>query len=516
MSPLIDDFVSGYQMNPANSFAAVLDEIESAIKQQEWSEKSLQEEYTRICSKAESTTDSLSSKEIAIALGAATIATNVDIPGVFAEACNQRSDFFNQYFTPPNVAAGVVDIARITRGFDRPRTTDVRQDTADQKETDQQQLSTFTSTHENTSSDTAGNPTPVSDDFTVVFDPACGSGRLLVAASRQLSDSVVLGWERDRTVARQSALTLALTGTTGWIVRGDVTRLEASTIWKITPGNENHRIIEATPESNDTFSSDYCSSPPPEIDESMVENLTNSSESETDDALADEIETILTRGVDMTLANPPFDSADIGEDATGIYGSYQDRSRFDLARREIGNHDSSLRSSVPYHWLMFELADEVTRADGAIVFIVPSSALDNRTEKKYRKWLLTNTFLHASISLPPSTFAPHTQTKTGILAAKPRTNEEREYKANYEVHMGVAENIGHDTQGDPITLTNESGDARIDAGLLPRTYETRNWVEQSPLTIPDDDIPLVVDWYQEQQTASQDTESKSQRPESMV
>lgn len=145
-----------------------------------------------------------------------TATTNADVLGTVYERYGLTSDASGQFFTPPNVAAALAELQALT--LDPTRTA-----------------------------------TP--DDPLRIADPACGSGRLLLAMGRYLareaSDTPTLfvGQDSDPRCARMTAINLALTGCSGYITHGNSLTAEATATWKIdqTRGVDTGLIQEVDP-----------------------------------------------------------------------------------------------------------------------------------------------------------------------------------------------------------------------------------------------------------------------------
>lgn len=133
-----------------------------------------------------------------------TVTTGIDILGAVYEHYGLTSNEFGQYFTPLNLANLMAAL----------------------------QLETLEADHDVTPE----------DPFRIA-DPACGSGRLLLAAGRILKrdpESIPVlfcGQDKDPLCARMAAINLALAGLPGYVTHGNSLTLEATTTWKIVPSN---------------------------------------------------------------------------------------------------------------------------------------------------------------------------------------------------------------------------------------------------------------------------------------
>jgi len=478
---LVDAFTADRDRSPYKRFDSILDEIETGVREDRWDADTIEDQYCEIVSKSRDSPQEVTDAEIATAIAAATVGTHTDILGVFYQLSGRTSDHFDQFFTPPNVAEGAATMAAGAReNFNRPAI-------AAENVSGQSSFDVFAdggAAEDDEDAVSTGGPSPDPHDETVVFDPACGSGRLLLAGARVTAGTVALGWDAAYTAARMTAITLALTRTPGWVVQGDSTTLDANTVWRIAPSTNG--VLEEFSVSGETrFPTEYADDP--EIKPAAPE-LTESVSSIPE--VVEEIQRVLSRGVDLTVANPPFGNADIKRGS----GSAS-RTRFDLARKDLDDRGSGLKSSVGFEWLMFELAADVTLPTGAVCFIVPMSALSAPSEKQQRRWLRETMYLTASVELPSETFAPETKTRTGMLTAIPRTEEESGISLDYEVYMAIVEQMGHGNRATGISMTTDDGDLTVDVSELPREYTAHRWLGKSVVTVPDDDVPAVIAKY---------------------
>lgn len=109
-------------------------------------------------------------------------------------------------------------------------------------------------TPENVAGMAAGLAMPVSnvdesdhdeDDARRVLDPACGSGRMLIAALNEDRESVCIGVDIDPLCAKMTALNLCMFNANGYVLQGDGILDNYERAWKIrrTPlGGRNREI----------------------------------------------------------------------------------------------------------------------------------------------------------------------------------------------------------------------------------------------------------------------------------
>ncbi|ABB77947.1 methyltransferase [environmental halophage 1 AAJ-2005] len=483
VKPLVDAFTGDWSQTGHTRFDAVLTELETGTGEKRWAGQELETQYQSVIEKCREQPGEVTDRELATGLAAATSGTHTDILGAFYQLAGQTSDQFNQYFTPPNVATSVAAIGRITAAeFDVPEPTV-------ENVTGQASFRTFTD----------GGAEPVvpqdseSDDESpeVVFDPACGSGRLLAAAARTSDTVVGLGWEVERTTARMAAVTMALTGTPGWIVRGDSPTMEANTVWRVTPDADTP-LQELSPD-DPVFPTETL---PAGADRPTVPALGESGASAAE--CIEEITHVIERGVDLTIANPPFDTTDVSDvDAGDGDRETCSPSRLDVTHRSMDNPDSALRSSQRYEWMMLEHSLNVTRPSGAVCCIVPESLLSNPSQKDARAWMLDSTYLAASIELPEATFCPETHTKTGVIALVPREESEVGLNLDYEIFMAISETMGHNSRATKIPIAGDDGRVSLDTAELSREYAAHQWAGRDEVDLPDDDLHKIVVQYRD-------------------
>jgi type I restriction-modification system DNA methylase subunit len=163
--------------------------------------------------------EELSIQKIATGIAGATTATNTDVLGSIAEEIKFTSHRGNQYFTPPNVARFVVGTALEYQEKWVPPTPEF------ENATGQVSLQTIKTSNSTTVTpdkmESIHTPQKEHNNSELILDPACGSGRLLLASTVSNKTSVILGWEKDPKFARMAAITLALCEIPGWIIAGD-------------------------------------------------------------------------------------------------------------------------------------------------------------------------------------------------------------------------------------------------------------------------------------------------------
>lgn len=139
-------------------------------------------------------------------------ATDADLLGVIYEAYGHSTDAFGQFFTPENLSSAIADMALYDMDGDR-----------------------------------YGRDNPLT-----VADPACGSGRLLVEAAKQVPDDadhiVFYGGDKDPLCAKMTALNLCFFNLDGYAVQGDSLLVEARRLWETRSTYLGGEVRERDPE----------------------------------------------------------------------------------------------------------------------------------------------------------------------------------------------------------------------------------------------------------------------------
>lgn len=486
VKPLADAITATRTHSTGRRFDNVLDEIEELLQADTIPRENAEEEYVSVVAACRENPREVSDEELARAVAAVTAATKTDILGALYQLIGRTAeDYFNQYFTPPNAADALRGIGESTRGHFEPPEPTV------ENVSGQSALGMFGGETSDSARTDGGAIDDPSDGTTVFFDPACGSGRLLLAAGRGTENAVCLGWDIERTAARMTALTLGFVGIPGWVVGGDALTMGMREIYRIGADSEN------TPQYFRSYQPEDAPEMPKSRDHESGEN-TECSAFDPREALSSpadsvedcftEIECVLRRGVDQTVGNPPFDKCDLSENGTGPLSL----SRFDTAHRTIGDHDTKTKGSQRYEWLFLEHALNYTLPSGAVSLIIPTSMLGNPTEQAERQWLMGQAYLDASIELPPATFAPETTTGTSIIAFVPRQADAEDLDVDYQIFMAVAEAVGQNEDGTRLSYTDDAGTIALDTESLPRYYRGHGWLGRDTITQPDDDLYAVL------------------------
>lgn len=234
VKPLADAITATRTHSTGRRFDSVLDEIEELLQAGTIPSENAEKEYVSVVTACRENPREVSDGELARAVAAVTVATKTDILGALYQLIGRTAeDYFNQYFTPPNAADALRGIGESTRGHFEPPEPTV------ENVSGQSALGMFGGETSDSARTDGGAIDDPNDGTTIFFDPACGSGRLLLAAGRGTENAVCLGWDIERTAARMTALTLGLVGIPGWVVGGDALTMGMREIYRIGADSEN-------------------------------------------------------------------------------------------------------------------------------------------------------------------------------------------------------------------------------------------------------------------------------------
>lgn len=202
---------------------------------------------------------------------------------------------------------------------------------------------------------------------------------------------------------------------------------------------------------------------------------------------------------DVVLTNPPF-GAKIPVDDPIVLGN------FDLAHGWERADDGSwlrtaLRSSMPPEILFIERCLDWLRDGGRMGIVLPDGILGNPDLEPIRAWILRRARVLASIDLPVETFLPQVGVQASLVFLEKRALHEVNagLDPDYEIFMAVVEQVGHNRRGGPIFRRDPDGielwREEIEEMLVRRGGSDvldRRAVRRRVLA---DDLPLTVDAY---------------------
>ncbi len=311
-----------------------------------------------------------------------------------------------------------------------------------------------------------------------VLDPACGSGGFLVSVVTLLRDTI-------RASLRER-------------YPGDVTQVESETA----------RILKEVATQN-LYGIDFVQV----LARAAQMNMVMHGDGSTNIYHAD---SLLPAGEwPREHHNNPYDAVKLGEfDIVVTNPPFSAKSPVDdphvLAQYEIATEAMAKgsRKSLPPERLFVERCLKFVKPGGRLAIVVPDSILSNPGLVYLRTWILRNTRVLASVSLPALTFAPQTSTKTSVLILQRKSDEEVRAESeggsppDYPVFMATPRAVGHDRRGEPVYLRTPEGDTieyarqrriirRIPGGKFEETV-------RSELTVlKHDELPEVARYFGE-------------------
>jgi len=140
---------------------------------------------------------------------------------------------------------------------------------------------------------------------------------------------------------------------------------------------------------------------------------------------------------DILMTNPPF-AGDI-EDTRILH-------QFELARKKGGKWHNKMGRDI----LFIERNLEFLKPGGRMCIVLPQGRYNNTSDKYIREFIADKARILSIVGLHPSTFKPHTGTKTSVLFLQKWDDELCPKKEDYPVFFAVSEKGGKDNSGDYI------------------------------------------------------------------
>jgi type I restriction enzyme M protein len=266
-----------------------------------------------------------------------------------------------------------------------------------------------------------------------VLDPACGSGRFLVACldrfRRRCAEALgpVSNVEMRRRQNSKSVLSQAAAYAQKCLVGIDVDpELQRAAKMNMILNNDGHGNI---------FVANSLEISPLTISErqfSGAEHL--------------EFETF-----DIVLTNPPFGARIPVDDPIVLRGLDLGYQWQKTEGHEWVKQEASLRTKMPPEILFIERCLQWLKDGGRMGIVVPDGILGNPGNEHIRAWILRHTRILASIDLPVEAFLPQVGVQASLLFLQKKTKTEISTGADddYPIFMAVAEFVGHDRRGNP-------------------------------------------------------------------
>ncbi|HEX8833160.1 MAG TPA: N-6 DNA methylase, partial [Abditibacteriaceae bacterium] len=207
---------------------------------------------------------------------------------------------------------------------------------------------------------------------------------------------------------------------------------------------------------------------------------------------------------DVVLTNPPFGAKIPIDDENTLRG-------YDLARRFRKNEggwqmlENSLRPKMPPEILFIERCLKFLKPGGRLGIVVPDGILGNPDNEPIRHWILSHARVLASIDLPVEAFLPQVGVQASLLFLEKKSETERAARGvgNYDIFMAVAEMVGHDRRGNDIFRRDPDGYDLFETYeeefrfVDPRSGEEMLDTRQRKRRLLADDMPLIVRAYDE-------------------
>ena len=217
--------------------------------------------------------------------------------------------------------------------------------------------------------------------------------------------------------------------------------------------------------------------------------------------------------VDILLTNPPFGSK-IPVTEPNILEKY------DLGY--IWNYDKSadrwkksdiIKKSQPPEILFIERCVKFLKpGTGRAAIVLPDGILGSPGLGYVREWILSNTWILASIDLHPDTFQPDVSIQTSVLVLQRKPDgviavETAARRINdYSVFMAVGSHVGHDKRGHKTYVRDSKGNEIIEEGEeLVKEWEAGTPFYRRQTTrrkVVDDNMPQIAQefrqWLSEQ------------------
>lgn len=273
-----------------------------------------------------------------------------------------------------------------------------------------------------------------------VLDPACGSGRFLVACldrfRMQTAEAMGPASERGMRQRRNSSPVLA-----------EARAYAKDCLFGIDLDPELQRAAKMNMLINNDGHGNIFVANSLELNRTMVAE----GQASGGDALDFE-------SFDVVLTNPPFGAKIPIDDRDILEG-------FDLGHqwhRTEGGAWMKLerpRSKMPPEILFIERCWQWLKPGGRMGIVVPDGILGNPDNEPIRHWILTHSRVLASIDLPVEAFLPQVGVQASLLFLEKKSRAEINYggQEDYPIFMAVAEFVGHDRRGNAVYRRDPDG-----------------------------------------------------------
>lgn len=201
---------------------------------------------------------------------------------------------------------------------------------------------------------------------------------------------------------------------------------------------------------------------------------------------------------DVVLTNPPFGAKIPIDDPDVLQGFDLGHHWKEMADGTYMKQEGKIKGKMPPEILFIERCWQWLKDGGRMGIVLPDGILGNPDNEPIRQWILEHARVLASIDLPVETFLPQVGVQASLLFLEKKSRRELNSGVDddYPIFMAVAEHIGHDRRGNEVFRRDPDG---FD---LFETYEEempalRDGVESRRLRRRQlaDDLPLIADMY---------------------
>lgn len=204
---------------------------------------------------------------------------------------------------------------------------------------------------------------------------------------------------------------------------------------------------------------------------------------------------------DVVLTNPPF-GAKIPIDDPNVLRGFELAHRWRKADSGVRvMQEGALRPKMPPEILFIERCLQWLKEGGRMGIVVPDGILGNPDNEPIRAWILQNARVLASIDLPVEAFLPQVGVQASLLflEKKPRREVNAGLDPDYPIFMAVAEQVGHDRRGNEVSRRDPDGYDLYESyeEELPVRRDGREVIERRTLRRKQvaDDLPLIARAY---------------------
>lgn len=203
---------------------------------------------------------------------------------------------------------------------------------------------------------------------------------------------------------------------------------------------------------------------------------------------------------DIVLTNPPF-GARIPIDDPNVLRGLDLGHRWKLEGGAWVKQESALRAKMPPEILFIERCMQWLKEGGRMGIVVPDGILGNPDNEPIRAWILEHARVLASVDLPVEAFLPQVGVQASLLFLQKKTIQEVNMggDADYPIFMGVAEAVGHDRRGNAVFRRDPDGYDLFDTETveLPVRRDGHEVVERRLLRHKRvaDDLPAIARAY---------------------